>query len=281
MLKLTHIIFVRLANSRNNFSGSVALGFWKGSSSPVFLMANISFAMFEKNISKLDHISDTKPKTGPSSSLSNFSCFICLRTFGVVLWETFLRDAFEGGSSGGGDSFTNKNDTYEFKLIDEIGIGDEYLQFTGKTNGGLTLHTTTGIECKVENCLIVDCTIYNSGGFPVWGVSKPVVVKKSTAIGRNANSFDIGFSKLGLEDNEFVLDVEEDKNGKGGNSNSVGVSIGISEGRNDSSSKSNGSFGPGFGVIVDDEEDVDAVVSAVKYISIVVGIGKRDEWLRT
>uniref|UniRef100_A0A7S2LK62 F-box domain-containing protein n=1 Tax=Leptocylindrus danicus TaxID=163516 RepID=A0A7S2LK62_9STRA len=166
-LELTTHEIIPLQNvSTCDCKGSITTGKWHGDDNFSFAMANIPMLMLEREF--LDRYRNDNALSFLSPSA--FTLQITIRTFGRVLWEHLFRDM--------NDSMRQDKDHLKFELIQSSTSSDsdsdnEFLMPDAK----LMVKSDTGIDCVIENAIVMDTCLFNCQGHAIWARSEAVNCK--------------------------------------------------------------------------------------------------------
>lgn len=167
-----------------NFLGPCALGSlvvakWPGSVDPEFILASIPLALFEGVVSPHDKFKQAKTMTTnqpfEADSIAKFadecSIAVTVRTFAVSLWELFLSGLGKSHKEGKKMIF----DLLECQRREKF----PRMCFTNQTctqdvREGLVFHTRAGFQCRAPCAVVLDATLFNPEGLPIWSISQPV-----------------------------------------------------------------------------------------------------------
>lgn len=159
----THDIIPLHENSMCDCKGSITTGKWSGDDKLAFAMANIPMTMLER-----EFLSRSENDYAPSFlSPSAFTLQITIRTFGRVLWEHLFRDM--------NDCIQQNKEYIHFELIKSASSdSDGEHDFLMTSDTKLMVKTDTGIDCVIENVIVVDVCLFNCKGHAIWARSEAV-----------------------------------------------------------------------------------------------------------
>jgi hypothetical protein len=191
--------------------GSLAVARWSSSDDPEFVLASIPLALFELVISPLYKLKQGKTLNSnqpvEANSIAKFasecSIAVTVRTFGASLWEFFL---------SGIEKSQMKGKTMVVDLIEchrrEHSPHHNFMNqaCSQDVREGLVLHTRAGFQCRIPCATVLDATLFNPEGLPIWSISQPVQLFQST----DKSAFRTNLDISGLFSSEILTAIIRD-----------------------------------------------------------------------
>ncbi len=165
--------------------GSLAVARWSGSDDPEFVLASIPLALFEPVISPLYKLKQAVTLTSnqpvEANSIAKFasecSIAVTVRTFGVSLWEFFL-SGLEKSHKKGKTMVVDLLECHRRKNFPHNNFMNQAC--SQDVRDGLVLHTRAGFQCRIPCATVLDATLFNPEGLPIWSISQPAQLFQTT-----------------------------------------------------------------------------------------------------